>query len=293
MKVILFGQTLHPEDIPVIRQIIQTIQALDGSIYVYGDLMKKIEPVIPEAVSLRVIRNHRELKKQELDMLFSLGGDGTILKAATFIRDAGVPILGINLGRLGFLATMDKHEVSRIIPSLNDNKYTVESRSLLGLECNKPIFGDTQFALNDFTITKRDNSSMIMIRTFLDGEYLNTYWADGLIVATPTGATGYSLSCGGPIILPDSNSFVITPVAPHNLTARPIVVPDNVTITFEVEGRTENFLCTLDSRFEPITSDHHISIRKAPFEMHLIKLAEDSILETIREKLNWGKDLRN
>ncbi|MCB0603000.1 MAG: NAD kinase [Saprospiraceae bacterium] len=293
MKVILFGQTLHPEDIPVIRQIIQTIQAVNGSIYVYGDLMKKIDAVLPEAASLKVIRSHRELKKHELDMLFSLGGDGTILKAATFIRDAGVPILGINLGRLGFLATMDKHDVSKIIPLLNANNYTVESRTLLGLECNKPLFGDTQFALNDFTITKRDNSSMIMIRTFLDGEYLNTYWADGLIVATPTGSTGYSLSCGGPIILPDSNSFVITPVAPHNLTARPIVVPDNVTITFEVEGRTENFLCTLDSRFEPITADHHISIRKAPFEMHLIKLAQDSILDTIREKLNWGKDLRN
>ncbi|MCB0654659.1 MAG: NAD kinase [Saprospiraceae bacterium] len=293
MKVILYSHLANPDDIPIIREMIQSLQAASSEIFVYSEWMKKIAPVLPEITAFKAIRTYRDLQKHRLDILFSLGGDGTILNAATFIRDSGLPILGINLGRLGFLATLDRNEVARIIPQLSQGHYTVDARSLLGLECNKPIFKDTPFALNDFTLTKRDNSSMIKIRTFLDGAYLNTYWADGIIVATPTGSTGYSLSCGGPIILPESNTFVITPVAPHTLTARPIVVPDNVTLTFEVEGRTENFLCTLDSRFETITADHQVSIRKAPFDLNLIKLPTDNNLETIREKLNWGKDIRN
>jgi NAD+ kinase len=190
---------------------------------------------------------------EEVDYLISLGGDGTLLDAVTFVGEKSIPVLGINYGRLGFLASIGKDELHTAVKALVQHTYMIDKRSLLHLDANMPLFNKVAYALNEFTIHKKDSSPTIKIHTYLNGEFLSTYWADGIIVSTPTGSTGYSLSCNGPVVFPDSASFVITPVAPHNLNIRPIVVPDNTVISFEVEGRTDGFLCTLDSRKEIVT----------------------------------------
>jgi len=194
---------------------------------------------------------------------------------------------------LGFLAGTERKNIKEAINSIHREEYHVEQRSMLYLESDPHIFGSLNYALNDFTVHKRDNSSMISIHTYINGDYLTTYWADGLIVATPTGSTAYSLSCGGPIIFPGSENMVITPVAPHNLNVRPLVISDESVISFGLEGRAKNFLCTLDSRYEIITSQHHLAIRKYDFSAHLVVLNGQSFLKTIHEKLSWGSDFRN
>ena len=238
-------------------------------------------------------KSHSDILQHKPDILISVGGDGTILEAITHIRNSEIPILGINLGRLGFLSSVETKQVADCIYQLNKGMYQIESRSLLSLESHEGLFGKLPFALNDFTILKRDTSSMITIKTYLNGDFLNTYWADGIIVSTPTGSTGYSLSCGGPIVFPSADNIVITPVAPHNLNVRPVVIPDNSIITFEVHGRTNNFLCTLDSRHEFITSENRLGLKKADFKINFIKLHGSSFLKTIHNKLNWGLDKRN
>lgn len=231
--------------------------------------------------------------KNETEYVFSMGGDGTILKCVTFIKEKETPIVGINFGRLGFLANIGKDHIEQLIEAITRGNYLIDKRSLLALECNKPIFGNEKFALNEMTIQRKDNSSMITVHTYLNGELLNAYWADGLIVSTPTGSTGYSLSCGGPIIYPSSENFVITPVAPHNLNVRPMVVSDKVVLSFEVTGRSKSFLCTLDSRFEKIDSSFQIAIRKADFSANLVRLTDMNFLTALKHKLNWGADQRN
>lgn len=229
----------------------------------------------------------------EIDCLISLGGDGTMLDTVTLVKDSGIPILGINYGRLGFLANIGKDEIDSAIDAIVNRKYVLDKRSLIHLDANIPLFGDTPYALNEFSIHKKDSSPMIKIHTYLNGEFLNTYWADGLIVATPTGSTGYSLSCSGPVVFPDSSNFVITPVAPHNLNVRPIVVPDNNIISFELEGRTDGFLCTLDSRREIITKEVQVAVKKEEFSVNLLRMNENNFLQTLRNKLSWGLDKRN
>ena len=228
-----------------------------------------------------------------IDFMISLGGDGTLLDTVTFVQNKGIPVLGINYGRLGFLANIGKEELHSAIAALVERTYVIENRTLIHLDAEIPIFGKVPYALNEFTLQKIDSSSMIKIHTYLNGEFLNTYWADGLIVATPTGSTGYSLSCNGPIVFPDSGSFVITPVAPHNLNIRPIVVPDNNIISFEVEGRTDSFICTLDSRRVVIPKETQIAVKKEKFGINLVRLNENNFLQTLRNKLSWGLDKRN
>ena len=230
---------------------------------------------------------------ESIDCLISLGGDGTLLDTVALVRDSGIPVLGINYGRLGFLANIGRNEISTAIDAIANRKYLIDKRTLIHLEANVPLFGQTPYALNEFTIHKKDNSPMIKIHTYLNGEFLNTYWADGLIVATPTGSTGYSLSCNGPVVFPESNSFVITPIAPHNLNIRPIVVPDNNIISFELEGRTDDFICTLDSRREVLTKEIQLAVKKESFDIKLIRMHENNFLQTLREKLSWGLDKRN
>ena len=230
---------------------------------------------------------------ESIDCLISLGGDGTLLDTVALVRDSGIPVLGINYGRLGFLANIGRNEISTAIDAIANRKYLIDKRTLIHLEANVPLFGQTPYALNEFTIHKKDNSPMIKIHTYLNGEFLNTYWADGLIVATPTGSTGYSLSCNGPVVFPESNSFVITPIAPHNLNIRPIVVPDNNIISFELEGRTDDFICTLDSRREVLTKEIQLAVKKESFDIKLIRMNENNFLQTLREKLSWGLDKRN
>ncbi len=228
-----------------------------------------------------------------IDCLISLGGDGTLLDTVTLVKDSGIPVLGINFGRLGFLASIGKDEIHLALNALVNRKYVLDKRTLLHLDADMPLFNDMPYALNEFTLHKKDTSPMIKIHTYLNGEFLNTYWADGLILATPTGSTGYSLSCNGPVVFPDSASFVITPVAPHNLNIRPIIVPDNTIVSFEVEGRTDGFLCTLDSRREIVSKEIQLAVKKETFGINLIRLNENNFLQTLRNKLSWGLDKRN
>jgi NAD+ kinase len=228
-----------------------------------------------------------------ISCMISLGGDGTLLDTVTLVKDTETPVVGINYGRLGFLANIGKDEMQQAVKALVNQTYVIDNRTLIHLDSNVPLFGDMPYALNEFSIHKRETSPMIKIHTYLNGEFLNTYWADGLIVATPTGSTGYSLSCNGPVVFPDSASFVITPVSPHNLNIRPIVVPDNTIVSFEVEGRTDGFICTLDSRREMVAKEIQLAVKKENFGINLIRLNENNFLQTLRNKLSWGLDKRN
>ncbi|HWB24060.1 MAG TPA: NAD kinase [Chitinophagaceae bacterium] len=228
-----------------------------------------------------------------IDFLISLGGDGTILDTVSLVRDKNIPVLGINFGRLGFLASISKEELATAVDALINSTYVIGKRTLIHVDADPALFGEAPFGLNEFAIHKRDTSPMIKIHTYLNGEFLNSYWADGLIIATPTGSTGYNMSCGGPIVFPESSSFVITPVAPHNLNVRSIVVPDNNIISFEIEGRTEQFICALDARREIVDKTVQLAVRKEKFKMNLLVLNENNFLSTLRTKLTWGLDKRN
>lgn len=230
---------------------------------------------------------------ESIDCIMSLGGDGTLLDTVTFVKESGIPVLGINYGRLGFLANIGREDLHIAMQALIDRTYVLDKRTLIHLDADIPLFGNEPYALNEFCLYKKDSSPMIKIHTYLNGEFLNTYWADGLIVATPTGSTGYSLSCNGPVVFPDSGSFVITPISPHNLNIRPIVVPDDNIISFEVEGRTDGFLCSLDSRRELVTKEVQLAVKKEEFTMNLVRLNENNFLQTLRNKLSWGLDKRN
>ena len=230
---------------------------------------------------------------ESIECLVSLGGDGTLLDTVTLVRAKAIPVLGINFGRLGFLASIGKEDVRTAVQALKNRTFVADKRTMLHLDSNISLFGEVPYALNEFAIHKRDTSSMIKIHTYLNGEFLNTYWADGLIVSTPTGSTGYSLSCNGPVVFPDSGSFVITPVAPHNLNVRPIVVPDTNIISFEVESRAEHFICTLDSRKEIVDKTVQLAVKKEEFTLSLVRLNENNFLKTLRNKLSWGLDTRN
>jgi NAD+ kinase len=230
---------------------------------------------------------------EEVEFIISLGGDGTLLDTVTLVRNKKISIMGINFGRLGFLASIGREVVTPAIKAIANRTYVIDKRTMIHVDADLPLFGNTPYALNEFSVHKRDTAPMIKIHTYLNGEFLNTYWADGLIVATPTGSTGYSLSCGGPVVFPESGSFVITPVAPHNLNVRPIVVPDNNIISFEIESRSENIICALDSRREIVGKNVQLAVRKEEFSISLLRLSENSFLQTLHNKLTWGLDKRN
>lgn len=237
--------------------------------------------------------NAAEDLDDSIDCIISLGGDGTLLDTVTLVQNKGIPVLGINYGRLGFLANIGREDLHTAISALAQRTYVTEKRTLIHVDANIPIFNNVPYALNEFTLQKKDSSSMIKINTYLNGEFLNTYWADGLIVATPTGSTGYSLSCNGPIVFPDTGSFVITPISPHNLNIRPIVVPDNNIISFDIEGRTDSIICTLDSRRVVVPKEIQLAVKKENFYINLIRMNENNFLQTLRNKLSWGLDKRN
>lgn len=292
MKVFVFGRKINAEQVSTIQGFLKKLAQENAEVYVYEPYLSVLQSHLELDQNYPTIGDTDELRKIKPDFAITLGGDGTILTAATIIKDTGIPVIGLNLGRLGFLASIEQKYIDRAFEKLSQGEYRLESRTMLQLNSNLPLFDDIPFALNDFTILKRDNSSMIIIHTYLNGEFLNSYWADGLIVSTPTGSTGYSLSCGGPIVFPESRSMVITPVAPHNLNVRPIIIPDDSKISFKVEGRTENYLCTLDSRSELITDQYQLEINKCDFAIKLVKLDGMSFARTMRNKLLWGHDTR-
>jgi NAD+ kinase len=294
MKLVIYGQRLKEDNVELVKYFFAQLAERKMELGIYVEYVDKLEGIIDlNKLGYQVINNHEELVVYAPKMIITLGGDGTILNAVTLVRGSQIPILGINLGRLGFLANVEKDQISQALDDVMNGRYKSESRTLLKLDCEIPLFGEVPFALNDFTIHKRDTSSMITIHTYVDGDYLNSYWADGIIVSTPTGSTGYSMSCGGPIVFPGSGNLVITPVAPHNLNVRPLVISDSSVISFEIEGRGENFLCTLDSRYEAISQEHRLFIRKCDFEVQLAIIEGIDFMETIRKKLMWGIDKRN
>lgn len=293
MRVLVFGKQYKDKDLPQVQEAFDALQRESIEISVFEPYLKDIQADLKLPKNVEVFCAYEDFRTQNIDFIMVLGGDGTMLAATTLVRDAGVPMLGINLGRLGFLASIEKTHIRQSVTMLARGQYRIEERTTIYLESNPPIFGEMPFALNDCTLLKRDTSSMITIHTFLNGDYLSSYWADGIIIATPTGSTGYSLSCGGPIIFPGSANFVITPVAPHNLNVRPLVLSDDSVIAFEVEGRADNFICSLDSRFELVGNHHQLAVRKNDFSIKLVQLQDATFLNTIRAKLGWGEDVRN
>jgi len=290
MKALIFGQYWQNQDKEYVFGLFKTLSGRDIEFKVYSKYAEQIPGGIG---NIEIIKDHGELKDFMPDIVITLGGDGTILSAITIIRSLEIPILGINLGRLGFLASIEQERITLAIDKLIAGDYSLSSRTMIELDSKPKLFGENNLALNDFTILKRDNSSMVVIHAFIDGKFLNSYWADGLIVSTATGSTGYSLSCGGPIIFPSSDNFVLTPVAPHNLSVRPVIISGEREISLKIEGRADKFLCTLDSRNELVTSDYEIILKKSPYSTRIIKLHGDSFMKTIRNKLNWGLDKRN
>ncbi|HEY9006935.1 NAD kinase [Ohtaekwangia sp.] len=291
MRIAVHGKEFNRQSAPFIIRIFEALAKYKVEVLVSAKFNKFLTAPAFKKFKLKTFDVGDSLKK--VDALISIGGDGTLLDSITYIGNQEVPVLGINTGRLGFLATNSKEEAEQAVMKVCERAYILDRRSLLRLETNKEVFGNLNFALNDVTIVKKDSSSMITIHTYIDGEFLNSYWADGIIVATPTGSTGYSLSCGGPLIFPRSENFVITPVSPHNLTVRPIVVADSSEITFGVEGRSKKFLISLDSRVESVDATIKFKVSKADFMVNLIQLEGQHYFKTLRQKLNWGLDIRN
>lgn len=293
MKVLIYSQRLKSADRPYIETLLKKLDN-SGVIYsFYGPFHKLLSKKYPEYKDHETIAERESLSKNQFDYVLSLGGDGTILNAVTLVQAAEIPICGINLGRLGFMATIEKSRIDEAIDKLINKEFRIEARTMLRLSSNIPVFNGLNFALNDFTLHKRDTSSMIIIHTYINGDFINSYWADGLIVSTPTGSTGYTLSCGGPIVFPSSSNFIITPVAPHNLNVRPVVIADDSEISFKIEGRSKNYLCTLDSRSEKVTAKFELSVKKNDFVANIVLLDDISFINTIRKKLTWGLDTRN
>ncbi len=291
MKVAIHGRNFKPETQPYIQELFD--QLTD----------RGVEVQVSEPFELFLQKSGIQKKETAIyssrsqiinaDFFFSIGGDGTLLESVTHIESRQIPILGINTGRLGFLATTAPEQVRQALDSLSNGHYSFDDRSLVHLDADRDLFEGLPFGLNEFTITRRDTSSMITVHTYIDGEYLNSYWADGLIVSTPTGSTGYSLSCGGPVVLPQSSNLIITPVSPHNLNVRPLVVSDSSVISFEIEGRSRYYLVSLDSRSRAVDSTVQLAVRKEKFKARLVKLNSENFLYTLRNKLNWGYDVRN
>ncbi len=292
MKVAIYGRRFNTRVVPFLQHLFDSLIKKGIEVVVSDKFHEFIKDQVSLPKSPDTFSAGDDLSGK-VDVMFSLGGDGTLLDTVTLIRDSNIPVLGINFGRLGFLASINKDAIDEAIESLLQKQYTLDKRSLLSIESAFNPFGADNFALNDITFHKRDTSAMIIIHAYLNNEFLNSYWADGLIVATPTGSTAYSLSCGGPIVMPSSGNIVVTPIAPHNLNVRPIVLSDSNELSFEIEGRSSKYRLSCDSRTEVVDTSVKTVVKKAPFEINLIRLHQENYLETLRNKLLWGIDTRN
>jgi len=290
MKIAVFGRQFKDDAAPFIKELFEALHNKDVDVVIF----ENFETYLNKRKIRSYAKSHfsTEHALEAVDFVFSVGGDGTFLESITHVKDKEIPILGINAGRLGFLAITPKEKIKEDINSLLAGAYKVEERSLVHLDVEEDVFEGMNFGLNEFCILKKDTSSMILVHTYLDDVFLNSYWSDGLIVATPTGSTAYALSCGGPLLMPTANNFVITPISPHNLNVRPIVVPDNCKLKFKIEGRSKNFLISLDSRSKTVSANVELAVRKEDFKVKLVKMEYHNFLNTLRTKLNWGLDNR-
>jgi len=292
MRIAVYGRQFNDGIVvPYIQQVFDKLAMHGVEIYVHPQLCEFLKENV-KSVQYKVLDDKVKLKGF-IDLFLTLGGDGTLLDMVAVIRDSGIPVIGINFGRLGFLASINKNDIDAAIYAVVNKQFTLDSRELLSIDSEMEIFGKDNFALNDITIHKRDDAAMITTHVFLNKEFLNSYWGDGIIISSSTGSPAYSLSCGGPIIFPESNSIVLTPVAPHNLNVRPIVLPDTSVLAFDVECRSNNYLVSCDSRTAIIDKTMRFQVSKAEFRLNLIRLNNESYLSTLRNKLLWGLDVRN
>ncbi len=292
LTIAIYGKSFNPEHLEYFRLLIGKLEDSGCKLLIWEPFMRFVQDkiVFQREVSTFNLQDSLAGKAQ---FLFSVGGDGTMLDSIQAVRDSGIPIAGINLGRMGFLSSIPRNEILPAITEILEGRYRIGKRTLISVESPASLFGERNFALNELSINKKDTSSMVIVQVWVDDQLLNSYWADGLLVATPTGSTAYSLSCNGPILTPDSHNFVITPIAPHNLTVRPVVIPDQAVIRIRVDGREREALVRLDSRVSSLTQDMELIIRKADFEVNLIHRVNENFFSTIRAKLNWGMDIRN
>jgi len=293
MKIAVYGPLYNERSKSTIKILIEYLKNRSVDVFFEKDFYESVLKISNIDIESFRCDTFKSLDNS-FDLLISIGGDGTILRAITYVKDLNIPIVGINTGRLGFLATIPMNTVEKALDEIFEGNYRISKRSLLAITVGEgeAVF-DLNFALNEITVSRKNTTSMISVETWLDDEYLTFYWADGLIVSTPTGSTGYSLSCGGPVIMPESDSFVLTPIAPHNLNARPLVISSNKIIKLKVSGREDEHLVSLDSRIKTLPNNTTITIQKAPFNMHMIELKDERFIETLRKKLLWGADQRN
>ena len=291
MKVAVYSIYYPEKSLQAFNELITILKKKGVDVYIESEFYAKLSS---KSKSLLTVNTFSELNKS-FDLLISVGGDGTILRAITFVRDFSIPIVGINTGRLGFLATIQTDEIDTAIEHILAGNYKTSERTLLSVETHpkSDALNGTNFALNEITVSRKNTTSMITVETHLNDDYLTSYWADGLITSTPTGSTGYSLSCGGPVITPDTNSLVLTPIAPHNLNARPLVIPDDTTVRLQVDGREHQHLLSLDSRIITLSNATVITIKKANFKITMVELLDESFIDTLRQKMLWGEDKRN
>jgi NAD+ kinase len=291
-QIAIYAKKVSKADVPVFEALLSGIVQLGWQPLLENELAQQLQNKFQWPQSYAVFETHNDLKSN-VDLMISVGGDGTFLKAVSFVRDSNVPILGINTGRLGFLSNLSKDQIGQTLERFAAGHYEFQKRSLLRVHTENELFGDENFALNELTLQKKDTSSMIKVHAYLGEKFLNTYWADGLIVGTPTGSTAYSLSCGGPIITPGCQVHILTPIAPHNLNVRPVVVPDHMPISLEVEGRDRSYLLSLDGHSQHIKQGEKVTITKAEFMINVVKFEDNNFLDTIRNKMLWGSDTRN
>jgi NAD+ kinase len=292
VKIALFGKAFNDDFLSYFRILSEVLENKGCELLVWKPFHDFLKNKIIFRNDIIVFNEYNDLKGKA-DMLFSVGGDGTMLHSVRLVRDSGIPIAGINLGRMGFLSSIPRSEIIAAIDDILANRYSIVKRTLIGLQSPQNLFSDFNYAFNELSINKKESSSMVVVHVWVNDQLLHSYWADGLIVATPTGSTAYSLSCGGPILTPDSSNFVITPIAPHNLSVRPVVIPDNSLIRIRVDSRDHQALVGLDSQSTIITPDTELVVGKAGFEINLVQRLNENFFSTIRAKLNWGSDIRN
>ncbi|HRY32404.1 MAG TPA: NAD kinase [Bacteroidales bacterium] len=292
MHFAIYGKSASEASIPYLESLLDKLAESRSGIFIYEPYLQVIRDKVKLPAEYQLFYHNQDIRDR-VDVLLSIGGDGTLLDTITLVRNSGIPILGINLGKLGFLTSISREDLSDGIDQILSGEYNIDERTLLRLEDGQKLFGELAYALNELTVYKKGSLSMITVHTYVNDRFLNSYWGDGLIVSTPTGSTAYSLSCGGPIIIPEAENFVITPIATHNLTVRPVIIPDNSLIRIRVEGRQKHFNLSLDSRSLCVEAPFEFSIRKENFKIKLLKLKDWDFFRTIRSKLNWGMDIRN
>ncbi|MDA3614428.1 NAD kinase [Polluticaenibacter yanchengensis] len=292
MKVAIYSRGLEEGHEQNFYYLLEELAANKIEVLLYSSLLSGVMSLTANKFDTKVFYSSKALD-ETVDFVISLGGDGTVLDCACLIKDKKIPLVGINFGRLGFLANIGKEQIRLAIKALVEGEFTIDQRSLIHVDGSDPIFSDAPFGLNELVIYKQDGVSTIKVHTYINGEFLNTYWCDGLIVSTPTGSTGYNLSCNGPILFPENSCFVITPIAPHHLNVRPLVVADSNVISFEIETRSSHYVCSVDTRREVISKHVHVAVRKEDFTIGLIRFNDNTFLETLRNKLGWGVDKRN